>query len=391
MRLAIRNANLCTMLAAPQPGQALVCEAGRIAWIGPDSEVPKCDTLIDAAGGAVMPGLIDAHTHTVFAGDRLDEFVARSRGATYEEIAKRGGGIWKTVEATRAATPEQLFASGLARVRHMRQRGVTCIEGKSGYGLDEATERKILQTYAALQTATGVRIVRTFLGAHVRPRDYAGADYVGDVIAWLAGFADDGLCEAVDVFVEENAFSADDARRIAAAAREHALPVRLHVDQLTTGGGAALAAELSALSADHLEHMQQDEASLLARAGVVATLLPFAALLVGRGAKPPVAALRRAGVRMAIATDYNPGSAPQLDLRAAGVVALGLFGLSVDEVLLGMTVHAAAALGLSDHGALRQGAVANVLILKHPEPASLLYALGDEPIARVIINGAIAV
>lgn len=370
---------------------ALLIRDGRIAWIGAESElvVPTGAIVHDAAGGCVMPGLIDAHTHTVFAGDRMQEFAWRSAGRTYEEIAERGGGIWRTVQATRAASAEALFALGQPRLREMARRGVTTLEIKSGYGLDEANERKLLEVAGRLGEWSGIEVARTFLAAHVVPRDFAGdrQAYVAASLAWLDRIARDRLCEAVDVFVDASAFGPDDARATAAAARALGLGVRLHVDQLTAGAGAELAAELGALSADHLEHLSDAGAAALGRAGVVATLVPYATLFVGRGARPNVGRLRAHAVPMAVATDFNPGSSPVLDLHATAALAIGLFGLTVDEALRAITANAARALGRADtHGVLRVGAVADVLILDRPRPEALFYELGRNPV-RVVLKG----
>lgn len=369
--------------------QRIEMHEGFITRIAPDDDTPLLDGDLDAVGCAVIPGLIDAHTHVAFAGDRIAEFAERSRGATYEDIARSGGGIWKTVLATRAIASDELQVLVEARIQKMIKRGVTTIEGKTGYGLDEETERKLMTCYDTARSRTGMHIVRTFLGAHTKPRDYTGGDYVGDTLTWLDRLHAQKLVDAVDVFVEKTAFTADDARRVAAHAKKLGLGVHLHVDQLSAGGGGALAAEVGALSADHLEHATEADAAALGRASVVATLLPWATLLVSRGAKPPIAAFRTHGVRMAIATDYNPGSAPVIDLRSAAMLAIGLFGLTVDEALAGVTVNAAAALGLPRAGVLCEGSQADMLILSHRDPAALFYDTGSEIVQRVLIGGVI--
>lgn len=366
----------------------VVVEDGLISYVG-NSLPPLAPSVpvVDAKGGAILPGLIDAHTHLVFAGDRIAEFALKSRGATYQEIAAAGGGIWRTVQATRAASEDELFGLALRRIRAMARRGVLTVEGKSGYGLREEDELKILRVCRRLAAETGLDVVTTFLAAHVVPKDYPlGVDsYVADSLQWLRHAHRQGLVDGVDMFVEQNAFGPEHARQLAVVARELGLPLRLHVDQLRDGQGASLAAELSALSADHLEHMGANDAKLLAAASVVATLVPFATLLVGRGAKPPVLALRAAGAKFCVATDFNPGSAPAADLLYAGFLAVADLKLTVDEVLLGVTRYAAQALGLAKtHGTLEVGKVGDVIVLEHAEPASLFYELSAGQSLRFI-------
>ncbi len=382
--LLIENALVYPMDGTPPRQGGVLCRDGVIAEIG--GTAGPAARVIDAQGCAVLPGLIDPHTHLVFGGDRVLEFRERSAGATYEDIAKRGGGIWKTVLATRAASEDALFDLARPRLEQMIARGVTAIEGKGGYGLSLEDERKILRVYRRLAEATGVEIVTTYLALHTLPRGAEREAYVSASLDWLEELHREKLVDGVDVFVETTAFSADDARRTAGRAKALGLPLRLHVDQLSDGRGAALAAELGALSADHLEHMREEDAASLCGAGVVATLLPWASLLVGRGRKPPVEALRRAGVRMAIATDFNPGSAPVLDLHATIALGVGYFGLSVDEALLGVTAHAAAALGL-DGGRLAVGKPADLVVLDHGDPARLCYELGRNPVRATIKRG----
>lgn len=366
----------------------IVCDGDRISYVGPRAAAElRGATLIDARGGAVLPGLIDAHTHFVFAGDRVAEFRAKSEGATYQEIAKQGGGIWKTVLATRAASEDELVDLAVPRLLAMRAHGVTTIECKGGYGLTLADERKMLRAARRAGEAAGVDVVTTFLALHVKPKDYAGGDYVKDSIHWLETLHGEGLVDGADVFVETSAFTHGDARATAAAAKRLALPLRLHVDQLSAGRGAGLAAELGALSADHLEHMAAEDAALLAKHGVVAGLVPWASLYVGRGQKPPIAALRAANVKMMVATDFNPGSAPVADLLAAAALAVGYLGLTVEEAVLGVTAHAAQALGLQDRGVLREGARADLVVLDHPDAARLIYGLGVSPVRHVIRRG----
>lgn len=378
-------------LAMEPAGSCVVIVDGVISHVGEEpSSLPTGVTRIDAQGGAILPGLIDAHTHLVFAGDRIDEFAAKSRGATYEHIAKSGGGIWKTVQATREASGPTLMELARPRLAEMVKRGVTTVEGKSGYGLTERDERKILQVYRDLSDESGIDIVNTFLAAHTVPRDYEqGTDrYVEDSLQWLRRAHQDGLVDGVDMFVERTAFAPQHARGLAEVAKELSLPLRLHVDQLHDGNGASLAAELGALSADHLEHTNDGSAAALATAGVVATLVPFATLLVGRGQVPPVAALREAGVRFVVATDFNPGSAPALDLHMAGFLALAHLRLTIDEVLFGMTKFAARALGIEKtHGTLEVDKVGDVVILNHPTPSALFYELGRPRVQHVVKRG----
>lgn len=381
------------------PDHALVIRSGFIVFIGhqnwlrwPENWHSHSITRINAHGNAVMPGLIDAHTHLIFAGNRLNEFVMKSQGATYQSIAASGGGIWSTVLETRHATHADLLSSAAVKIDVMRHRGVTSVEIKSGYGLNYEAERKMLCVARDLASKSGIDIVTTFLGAHIVPKDWSGThdEYVSEVIDWMKRLHDESLCDGVDVFIENNCFKIEDARRIANAASSLDLPIRLHVDQLTSGKGAEFAASVLALSADHLEHMSVEAAESLAASDTVATLLPYATLLVGKGAKPNIQALRAAGVKMAVSTDYNPGSAPIIDLLAAGLLAIGYFGMSVDEVVLGITRYAAQAIGLKKtHGALFVGAVGDVLVLESSHPAALFYNLGLNPIRHVIKRGQI--
>jgi imidazolonepropionase len=343
------------------------------------------------AGAWLTPGLIDCHTHLVFAGNRVAEFEARRNGASYEQIAKSGGGILSTVAATRAATPETLFALARSRLWSLLAEGVTTIEIKSGYGLDLDTERRMLRTARELARATGVCVRTTYLGAHALPPEFAGRteDYVTfvcDVV--LPALAAEGLVDAVDAFCERIGFDAPQVERIFRKAASLGLPVKLHADQLSDGGGAALAARHAALSADHLEYTGAAGVEALAASGTVAVLLPGAFHALGETRLPPVDELRRHGVPMAISTDCNPGSSPALSLLLMMNMACHRFGLTPEECLAGVTRSAARALGLAgDRGTLEPGKRADLVAWDIAGPAELCYWMGHNPMLDVVIGG----
>jgi imidazolonepropionase len=344
--------------------------------------------VVELAGRLVTPGLIDCHTHLVFAGDRADEFEMRRRGASYEEIARAGGGIASTVRATRAASPAELERIAGDRLDRMMAEGATTVEIKSGYGLDVETELRLLRVARSLGAGRPVEVVTTLLGAHTVP-----AECKADREAYLRLVIDqmipraraEGLADAVDAFQESIAFSAEEVRRVFAAARAHGLPVKLHADQLTAGGGAALAAEFAALSADHLEWTDAAGIAALAAAETVAVLLPGAFFNLKDGPKPPVAALRAAGVAMAVATDCNPGTSPLISMQTAMTLAAVQFGLTAEEALAGATIQAAKALGRArDLGSLELGKACDLAIWDAERPAELVYWLGRNSLhARV--------
>ncbi|HEY7072779.1 MAG TPA: imidazolonepropionase, partial [Acidimicrobiales bacterium] len=327
-------------------GGAIAVTGERIAWTGPAGEVPERAAEVWSAGGRVVtPGLVDCHTHLVFGGDRSSEWERRLAGAGYEDIAAAGGGIMATVRATRAAGDEELLDGAVARAAALAARGVTTIEVKSGYGLDLDTELRMLRVARRIPERVPVDVVTTFLGAHVVPAGHEGyLDFVCDEV--LPAVAAEGLADAVDAFCERMAFSAEQLDRLLTAATGLGLPVKLHADQLSDGGGAALAARHGALSADHLEHTSPAGVAALAEAGTVAVLLPGAAYVLREDVSPPVDALRVAGVPMAVATDCNPGTSPLVSLPLALHLACTRFGLTVAEALAGATTHAARALGL---------------------------------------------
>lgn len=397
--LLMTGARLATMV----PGAAMVADGAvavagdRIAYAGPASELPGRDTkvLVEAEGRLVTPGLIDCHTHLVFAGDRADEMERRLAGDSYDDMAAGGGGILATVRATRAAGDDELLATAVGRLDRLKRSGVTTVEVKSGYGLDVATELRMLEVARRLAGACGVHVRTTFLGAHMVPPEYAGRsdDYIDLVVdTMLPEVAAAGLADAVDVFCERLAFTSEQAARVLAAARRLGLPVKVHADQLSDGGGAVLAAGHGALSADHLEHASPDGIAAMARSGTVAVLLPGAAHVLGETTIPPVAALRAAGVPMAVATDANPGTSPLLSLPLAMHLACVGFRLTPHEALRGATVHAAAALGLSgEAGVLAPGARADLVVWDATRPAELVYWMGADLARVVVVAGAVAV
>ena len=387
-----RNLRLATMAegAAPVLRGAVAAEGGRIAFAGPEPELPTRDArrVVDGEGRWATPGLVDCHTHLVFGGDRAQEFALRLAGASYEEIARAGGGILSTVRATRAADEDSLVASALRRLDHLLAEGVTAVEVKSGYGLDLATEARCLRAARRLGRERRVEVRNTFLGAHALPPEAAGdKDAFIDRVCgeMLPALAEEGLADAVDAFCEGIAFSPGQTRRVFAAARAHGLPVKLHADQLSDLGGAALAAEHGALSADHLEHTDEAGATALARAGTVAVLLPGAFYALRETRKPPVEALRRHGARIALATDCNPGTSPLTSLLLAMNMGATLFGLTVEECLAGTTREAARALGrLEEIGTLEAGKRCDMAIWDVESPAELVYRIGFNPLhARV--------
>jgi imidazolonepropionase len=391
-----RNARLATM-AAGRAGLgvveagAIVAEGGRIVHAGPEADVPAAAIagaeVIDCGGRWITPGLVDCHTHLVHAGDRAHEFELRLQGASYEEIARAGGGIAATVAATRAASEAELIRQTLPRLDALLAEGVTTIEVKSGYGLTTADEMKMLRAARALARHRDVAIVTTFLGAHAfPPGDPDRPGYVERLVAeMLPAVAAAGLADAVDGFCEGIAFSPAEIARVFDAATALGLPVKLHADQLSDLGGAALAARYGALSAEHLEYASDAGVAAMAAAGTVAVILPGAYYFIRETKAPPIDLFRRHGVAMAIATDCNPGTAPITSLLATMNMAATLFRLTVEECLLGVTREAARALGQLDAiGTLEAGKAADLAIWDIERPAELVYRLGFNPLfARV--------
>ncbi len=391
------NVSLATMRPGGVPygaieRGALAIKDGRIAWLGPEAELPHRDAgeLIDGDGGWLTPGLIDCHTHLVFAGDRAAEFEQRLLGASYEEIARAGGGIASTVRATRDASASQLVTQSRRRLDCLRAEGVTTVEIKSGYGLDRDTEIRMLEVARQLGEESGVHVCTTYLGAHALPPEYAQdrrayLDLVCEQV--LPEIAGRGLADAVDAFCEGIAFSPAEVARVFEAAARHGLPVRLHADQLSDLGGAALAARHRALSADHLEYTSEAGVRAMAAAGTVAVLLPGAFYTLRQDRIPPVALFREHGVPMAVATDCNPGSSPLMSLLTAMNMACILFGLTPEESLAGVTRNAARALALKDRGMLAVGQRADLALWRIAHPAELAYWLGSCPLAVVLKGG----
>ena len=386
------NAHLATMaddaMGVVEDG-AIAARDGRIAWVGPRADLPRHDAPVtDCAGAWVLPGLIDCHTHLVFGGNRAAEFEQRLAGATYEEIARAGGGILSTMRATRAANEAQLVQSALPRLDALLHEGVTTVEIKSGYGLEMTTELRMLRAARALGAQRAVTVVTSLLAAHAVPPEYQGrqADYARHVADDIIPRAvTEHLADAVDAFCETIGFTPKETALVFTAAQRHGLPVKLHADQLTDGGGAALAAAHGALSADHLEHGNAAGIAAMAAAGTVAVLLPGATLMLRETHFPPIAAMRAHGCRMALSTDMNPGSSPALSLLLMLNLGCTLFRLTVPEALLGVTRHAAAALGLKDRGVLAEGMRCDLALYRIQRPAELCYWLGGNPcIGRVV-------
>jgi imidazolonepropionase len=372
---------------------AILIEGGRIAWVGSKEDIPaeaKGADAIDARGLVVMPGIVDCHTHIVHAGFRQDEFNLRTQGKTYQEIAKAGGGIVSTVRTTREAGEDDLFKSAAFRIGESITHGVTALEIKTGYGLDYDSEIKIAKTIDTLSRTSPVQVFGTFLGAHVVPPEYKDKreEYVNLVVdRMIRDVARIDAITACDVFVEEGAYSAEEARRIAKAARAVGLGIHLHVDQFTDVGGGELAAELQALSADHLDRLSDKGIDAMAKAGVVGVVLPGASLFAGGGRFPNARRMIDRGLKVAIATDYNPGSNPSLDPWLMATIAATQMGMSCDEALLAMTRHAAAALGLTDAGKLAQGHRADLTFIDAPDEHFPIYRYGTNFVQAVMAGG----
>ena len=371
---------------------ALACADGRIAWLGPMRALPKDVTVTrseDLQGRLLTPGLVDCHTHLVFAGNRAHEFDMRLNGASYEQIARAGGGIRSSVAAVRQADEDELLRQSLPRARALLDDGVTTLEIKSGYGLDLDNERKMLRVARRIGQLLGITVRTTYLAAHALPPEYRDdADgYVDALIDWLPQLHAEGLVDAVDAFCESIGFSPAQTRRVFEAARALDLPVKLHADQLSDLGGAALAAEFDGLSADHVEYTGEDGVRAMAARGTVAVLLPGAFHVLRETRLPPIALLREHGVPMAVATDCNPGTSPLLSLRQAMQLACTHFRLTPEEALRGATVNAARALGLADRGVLRLGLRADLVAWEVAHPAELCYWLGGRLAARVYMAG----
>jgi imidazolonepropionase len=386
------NAHLATMrddsMGVIEDG-AIATKDGRIAWIGPRAALPEHAAPVTDCGGAwITPGLIDCHTHLVFGGNRSAEFEMRLGGASYEDIARAGGGILSTMRATRAANESQLVQAALPRLDALLREGVTTVEIKSGYGLEMDAELRQLRAARALGAQRQVSVVTSLLAAHAVPPEYKGrqGDYLRLVVNEILPLAaEEGLADAVDAFCESIAFTPAESAELFTAAKRLGLPVKLHADQLTDGGGAALAAAHGALSADHLERSNAEGIAAMARAGTVAVLLPGATLTLRETHFPPIAAMREHGCRMALSTDMNPGSSPALSLLLMLNLGCTLFRMTVPEALLGVTRHAAAALGLKDRGMLAEGMRCDFALYRIQRPAELCYWLGGNPcIGRVV-------
>lgn len=395
-----RNARLAT-LREDLPGLgiiekgAVVCEGGRILYAGPEAELPswliEAADITDLEGRWVTPGLVDCHTHIVYGGNRAREFEMRLEGATYEEIARAGGGIVSSVKATNALSVEGLVEAALPRLDTLISEGVTTIEVKSGYGLNIEAELKMLRAARALADHRPVRVITSYLGAHATPVEYKGRnqDYISDVVLpGLERARAEGLVDAVDGFCEGIAFSVDEIARVFDKAHSLGIPVKLHAEQLSNLGGAKLAASYGALSADHLEYLDEDGAQAMAAAGTVAVLLPGAFYAINEKQKPPVRALRQAGVHIAIATDSNPGTSPLTSLLLTMNMSATLFRLTVEECIAGATREGARALGLlSETGTIEAGKSADLAIWDIESPAELVYRIGFNPLHAHIFKG----
>ena len=381
----------------PVAADALACivvQQGRMVWVGPQEALPAQYQNLpvhDGGGQLATPGLVECHTHLVYGGERANEFAMRLAGATYEEVAKAGGGIVSSVKATREATEDELFAQALPRLQQLLDEGVTAIEIKSGYGLALEHERKQLRVARRLAQTCGVTVRTTFLGAHALPPEYAGrsqeyTDLVSNVM--LPALAAEGLVDAVDVFCERIAFSLAETEQVFKAAKALGLPVKLHAEQLSNMEGAALAASYGALSCDHIEHLSEHGIAEMKKAGTVAVLLPGAFYTLRDTKVPPIDGLRAAKVPMAVSTDHNPGTSPCLSLLLMANMACTLFRLTVPEALAGITRHAARALGLQDEqGLIAAGRPANFVLWPVQHAAELAYWFGGKPPCTIVRQG----
>ena len=397
--LLLSNASLATFVGEASHSlitdAAIACQDGQIAWIGSMRDLPAASAasareVHDLDGALVTPGLIDCHTHLVFGGDRAQEFDLRLNGASYEDIARAGGGIVSTVRATRHASEDELLAQSLPRARALLADGVTTLEIKSGYGLELEAERRMLRVARRIGETLGVHVQTSFLGLHALPPEYKDRrkDYV-DLVCneLLPALADEELVDAVDAFCEGIGFSRAETQRVFEHAQQLGLRVKLHAEQLSDLDGAALVATFDGLSADHLEYLSDSGTQAMARAGTVAVLLPGAFYALRETKLPPVDALRSHGVPIAIATDCNPGTSPLLSLRLAANMACTLFRLTPEEALRAVTVNAARALGLSDRGTLAVGKRADLVAWNARQPAELCYWIGGGLVRRVWLGG----
>jgi imidazolonepropionase len=391
-----RNARLVTLAAPSSWGLvehgALLVKGHHLRWVGDESALPAglaVDAEHDLGGALVTPGLVDCHTHLVYGGQRAREFEMRLEGASYEDIARAGGGIRSTVAATRAADDQGLFNAASGRARALMAEGVTTVEIKSGYGLSLEHEARCLGVARRLGRELPLTVRTTCLAAHALPPEFDGRadDYIDAVCSWLPALQAEGLVDAVDAFCDRIAFTPAQTRRVFDAARQLNLPVKLHAEQLSDQGGAALAAEFDALSCDHLEYLSDAGVRAMARAGTVAVLLPGAFYFLRETKLPPIAALRAAGVPIAIATDHNPGSSPTLSPLLMLNMACTLFRLTPEEALRGMTANGARALGLRDRGTLSAGQRADFMVWPHEHPNELAYGFGQRVDPRVVAGG----
>ena len=393
-----RNATLATLQDSSGWGLiengAIVTDRGSITWVGAEdvlaqAPVGEVEHAIDLEGALVTPGLVDCHTHLVYSGQRANEFEMRLQGASYEAIARAGGGIRSTVAATRAASGERLYQLALARLTALQSEGVTTVEIKSGYGLTERDEAKCLRVARRLARERPVDVRTTYLAAHALPPEFERRDeaYIDAVCEWMTALQVEHLVDAVDAFCERIGFTLAQTRRVFEHARRLRLPVKLHAEQLSDMGGAALAAEYGALSCDHLEYVGDDGIRAMAQAGTIAVLLPGAYYFLRETRLPPVQALRDAGVPIAIATDHNPGTSPTLSPLLMVNMACTLFRMTPEEALRGMTVNGARALGLPDRGVLAPGMRADFVAWDVEHPNELAYWFGRNPCRQVVVAG----